>query len=99
MGNLSSGCGCGHERMSCGNDCCSIIWIILLLSIFCGGNNGFGFFGGNGCGCDNDCCGNNSCIWLILLLLFCGNGFGFNSGCGCGCGNTWNNSCGDNCGC
>ena len=48
MGNLSSGCGCGNNRMSNGNDCCcSIIWIILLLSI-CG--NGGGFLGGSGCG-------------------------------------------------
>lgn len=104
MGNLSSGCGCGNGRMTNSNDCCSIIWIILLLSI-CGGNGcGGGFFGGNGCG-GNDDCGSNSCIWLILLLLFCGNGNGIGfcgNGCGnnnCGCATTWTNGCGDNCGC
>lgn len=99
MGNLSSGCGCGNGRSSCGSDCCSIIWIILLLSIFCG--NGTGLFGGNGCGC-NDGCGDNSCIWIILLLLFCGNGLGLTNNNGCGCG-SWNtgcgNGCGDGCGC
>ena len=101
MGNLSSGCGCGNNRMSNCNDCCSIIWIILLLSI-CG--NGGGFFGGNGCGC-NDGCGDNSCIWIILLLLFCGGGIGIgfggnNCGCNnnCGCSTPWNNGCGNNCG-
>lgn len=75
--NCGNGCGCGSS-----NDCCSIIWIILLLSCFCG--NGNSIFGGG------DGCGNNSCLWIILLLLFCGNGnsgFGGN-GCGCnfGCG-------------
>ena len=77
------GNGCGRN-----NDCCSIIWIILLLSCFCGNGNGTGFGFGNNCG---DGCGNNSCLWIILLLLFCGNGnsvFGGNNGCGCnfGCG-------------
>ena len=83
--NCGNGCGCGTNLG--GNDCCSIIWIILLLSCFCGGNNG-SFLGGNGDGCG---CGNNSCLWIILLLLFCGGGSGFggnNCGCnnfGCGC--------------
>lgn len=73
---------CGN---GCGNDCCSIIWIIILLSLFCGN--------GSMMGRDRDCdCGNNSCIWIILLLLFCGgsngsvfggNGCGCNFGCGC----------------
>ncbi len=80
--NCGNGCGCG-------NDSCSIIWIILILSCL-GGCNG-GLFGRSG----SDCDGNNSCIWIILLLLFCGNGSGFSlsnngscggfGGCGCGC--------------
>lgn len=73
----ATNCGCNE-----GNGCCSIIWILLLLSC-CG--NGSGFFGGNSC--DNNNC---SCIWIILLLFFCGgcnDGIGFNNnGCGCGCG-------------
>ncbi|MBQ8279350.1 MAG: chorion class high-cysteine HCB protein 13 [Roseburia sp.] len=79
----ATNCGNGCER---NNDCCSIIWIIILLSLFCG--NGSVFSRDNdGCGC-----GNNSCIWIIILLLFFCNGnssslFG-NNGCGCnfGCG-------------
>ena len=81
--NCGNGCGTTYSG---GNDCCYIIWIILLLSCFCG--NGSGFCRDNdGCGC-----GNNSCLWIILLLLFCGgnngsvfggNGCGCNFGCGC----------------
>lgn len=72
------GCGCddrcdnnrsGLFNMNGDNDCCSIIWIIILLSICGCGNNGI--FGRSG---NND----NSCIWIILLLFFCG-------GMGCGC--------------
>lgn len=73
----ATNCGCNE-----GNGCCSIIWILLLLSCFCGNGNS-GFFGGNGG------CGDNSCIWIILLLFCCGgfgDGCGFNNnGCGCGC--------------
>ena len=62
----ATNCGCNDG----GNNCCSIIWIIILLSLCGCGNNGSGFnFGNNGCG--NDGCG---CIWIILLLLFCGGG-------------------------
>ncbi len=93
MGDLRNGCGCdngcGNNGIFGGGNCCSWIWIILLLSCFCG--NGNGIFGGNGCGnsCGNGCgCGGDSCWWIILLLLFCG------GGCGNGCGN---NNCG--CGC
>lgn len=82
MSDLSAtNCGCGCDS-GCGNNCtggnslfgngncgCSIIWIILLLSI-CGGNS----WGQSGCGCE----GNNNCLLLILLLLFCNNDF-----CGC----------------
>ena len=79
--NCGNGCGCERNN----NDCCSIIWIIILLSLFCGNGSTFGR--------DRDCdCGNNSCMWIILLLLFCGgngssifggNGCGCNFGCGC----------------
>lgn len=63
--------GCGNSiGFGGGNDCCSLIWILILLSV-CGCGNGFG---GRG---------NNSCLWIILLLFFCGgSGFGGN-GCGC----------------
>lgn len=104
MGDLSSGCGCGcggNNHMENGFDCCSIIWILLLLSIFCGGSGCGGNFLG-GCGCNDGCEGNGSCMWLILILLFCcgGNGFGFGNNCGCGCDRNWNNNrCGDSCGC
>ena len=70
----ATNCGCNDG----GNNCCSIIWIIILLSL-CGGcgNNGSGFnFGNNGCG-GNDGCG---CLWIILLLLFCGGGCGGGNG-------------------
>lgn len=67
MGDLTSThCGCQHEH----NNCCSIIWIILILSCVCG--NGSSLFGGSGC---DDDCGNNFC-WIIILLLFCGNNHG-----------------------
>ena len=65
----ATNCGCNDG----GSNCCSIIWIIILLSLC--GNNGSGFnFGNNGCG--NDGCG---CLWIILLLLFCNGGCGGNS--------------------
>lgn len=76
------GCDCDNrcdcEGRSCGffrrnDDCCSLIWLIILLS-FCGCGNGF-FRSGNDCD-------NNSCIWIILILFFCG---GFGNGFGCGC--------------
>lgn len=63
-----------------GNDCGSLIFLILILCL-CGGNNSGGFLGGrdNGCGGiggSNDGCGS---IFLILILLCCcgGGGFGF----------------------
>ncbi len=68
---------------NCGSNSC---WIIILLLLFCGGNDG--------CGCGNNLGGNNSCLWIILLLLFCGGNEGYS------CGN--NNSgyvTGNNCGC
>ncbi len=61
--NCGGGCGCNE------GNCCSIIWIILLLC-FCGGNNGM-------CGNNN---GNCDCLWIIILLLFCGGGCGNNNG-------------------
>ncbi len=72
----ATNCGCGCNDG--GNNCCSILWIIILLSI-CGNGSGFNL-GNNGCG-NNDGCG---CLWIILLLLFCG---GNNNGCGHSCGN------------
>ncbi len=66
-----------------GDNCaCSLVWILLLLSLCGGNNNGFGF--------DSGCGNNNSCIWIILLLLCCGGNFGncgnsSNGNCGCGC--------------
>lgn len=77
----ATNCGCSNNSNYGGNGggCSWIIWI-LLLSCFCGGNNGGGCgFGNilgsnNGCGC-NDGCGNSSCEWLIWILLlscFCG---------------------------
>ena len=84
--NCGNGCGCGCATTFNGggcNDACSIIWIILLLSCFCGGNGSFFGRDNDGCGC-----GNNSCIWIILLLLFCGGNNGsFFGGNGCGCNN------------
>lgn len=74
--NCGNGCG---SVFNGGNDCCSIIWIIILLSLFCG--NGSVFSRDN----DNCGCGNNSCIWIILLLLFCGNNGSVFGGNGCGC--------------
>lgn len=68
------GCGCDDRNNNrggfFGNDCaCSIISLLVLLSIFCGNN---GFRGGEGCG------DNNSCLLILLLLFCCGgdNGFG-----------------------
>ncbi|MDD6637342.1 MAG: chorion class high-cysteine HCB protein 13 [Lachnospiraceae bacterium] len=69
----ATNCGCN----TCDNGCnsCNIIWIILLLSCFCGNGSSFSMNGGN--------CGNDNCCWIIiLLLLFCNNGNG--NGCGCG---------------
>lgn len=84
-------CGCAQNNSIFGGNSC--IWIILLL-LFCGGNNG-GLFGNNGCGCNNGCgntslfSGNGGCcewiIWILLLSSFCGNGCGCNNNCGCGC--------------
>lgn len=70
-------CGCGNSRsggLLCNMDSCSLLWIIVLLSVL---NN-------NSCGCDSGILGRNGggCDWLILILLFscfCGN----NDGCGC----------------
>ena len=54
------GNGFGGRGGGCGIDCCSIIWIILLLSI-CGGGRP---------DCDNDMnCGIDSCSLIMLLLL------------------------------
>lgn len=71
--NCGCGCedrcdnGCGNNRsIFGGNNCCSIIWILILLSIF--GNGNWGTWGNNN-GCDNGC--GNSCWLIILLLLFC----------------------------
>ncbi len=70
----ATNCGGG---CSCGNNCgCSIIWIIILLSCFCGNGNS-SLFGGN------DCDDNNGCMWIILLLLFCGCGNNNRSGICC----------------
>ena len=69
-----NGCdnGCGSNRpLFGGNDCCSIVWILILLSIC--GNSGCGNWGSNGC-IDN---GGNNCWLIILLLLFCGGDNGF----------------------
>lgn len=77
MSDLSATqCGCNNTREG-NNGCCSLIWLIILLSI-CGNNNdgcgcggsGFGLFNNNdgGCGC-------NSIIWLLVLLSCCGNSF------------------------
>lgn len=71
----ASQCGCGHDD---NNGCSSLIWLIILLSIFgngcgCGCGGGSSLFGGrdsdNGCGCE-------SLIIILLLLSCCG-------GCGC----------------
>lgn len=84
--NNNNSCGCGILSNSCGNNC-SWLWIIILLVVFCGGNNGI--LGGNSCN-DNCDCGhrhnNNNCcdiiIILVLLSVFCGNG---NGNCGLFC--------------
>lgn len=66
--SCSNGCGSNFLGLGNGNDCCSLIWILILLSLFCG----------------NGSKSNNSCIWIILLLFFCGgNGCGCDNGCGC----------------
>ncbi len=75
----ATNCGCGCENggspagtsiFGGGSDCgCSILWILLLLSLC---NNGTSFANSNGCD------GGSSCWLIILLLLFC------NGGCGCG---------------
>lgn len=66
----NSGCGSGTNSLfntgSCG---CSIIWIILLLNIFCG--NGCGQ---SSCGCND----NNNCLLILLLLLCCNGDCGLN---------------------
>lgn len=67
--------GCGNNDCGCGNtfglfngdNCCSIIWLIIIISLL--NNNGCGcnFGMNNGCGCD----------WIIILILlscFCNNG-------------------------
>ena len=54
------GCGGNNGLFSTGNGCCSMIWILLLLS--CCWSGGFGF--GRG--------GNDNCLWIILLLCCCG---------------------------
>lgn len=84
----AANCGCGEERCGCGcednnyscsnrsgfgnNSCSWILWIIIL-SCFCNNNNSCG-------SCNNHGCGNNDCTWLIIILLFlcggCGNGNG-----------------------
>ncbi len=77
---------------NCDNGCgCSLLWIILLLSVLgCGCDNGTSLFnnGDNGCGCD--------IITLLILLALLGNCCGNNDN-NCGCNSCNNNSCG--CGC
>ncbi len=64
----ATNCGCGCNDG--GNSCCSIIWILVLLSLL---NNG-----DNGCGCNGalgaNAFGDNGCLLLLLLLCCCGNG-------------------------
>lgn len=81
----SCGCGCGCENNNdngCGimggfgsNNCCSILWIIILLCMCGNGNRGCSNWGGG-----------DNCCWIIivLLLLCCGNN-GNDCGCGCRC--------------
>ena len=76
-GCMNNDCGCSRNRSGFfDGDCCSWIWIILLISCF--GNN-------NGCGCgfgSNSISSGSSCDWLIIILLlscFSGN----DNGCGC----------------
>lgn len=87
MSNLTSGncgCGCGSNLMGGNNSC---MWIILLL-LFCGGNNGCGNGCGNGIlgGSNGGCC--DWLIWILLISCFCGNGN--NDSCGC---NSCNSCC------
>ncbi|MCH5255565.1 MAG: chorion class high-cysteine HCB protein 13 [Lachnospiraceae bacterium] len=70
MSDLSATqCGCNNSREG-SNGCCSLIWLIILLSI-CGNNNdgcgsGIGLFNNDsGCGC-------SSLIWLLILFSCCG---------------------------
>lgn len=81
MSNLNS--NCGRSGGLFGNNSC--MWIILLL-LFCGGNNGCGnngisLFGDNNGGCCD------LLIWILLLSTFCGgnsyNTREYNNGCGC----------------
>ena len=53
---LEINCMAGGTRMGCWNNNggCSWIWIIILLILFCGGNNGYGY-GGNNCGGNSGC--------------------------------------------
>ncbi len=67
----NSGCGSGTNSLFGNGSCgCSIIWIILLLNVFCG--NGCGQ---SSCGCGND---NNNCLLILLLLLCCNGDCGLN---------------------
>ena len=79
MSDLSAtNCGCGNTRESSGNNgCCSLIWLIILFSLFnnndscgCGCGGGLNLFNGgsDGCGC-------NSIIWLLILFSCCGSSF------------------------
>ena len=61
--SCDNGCGMGRGLFGSGDSCCNIIWILILLSIFCGNNHS---------DCDCGSWGNNSCLWIILLLIFCG---------------------------
>lgn len=68
LGNIFG--GKGHGDKDC---CCSLIWILVLLSV-CGNGCGIGdIFGG-------DCC---SIILLLILLSSCGCGCGCNDMGGC----------------
>lgn len=66
FGNMFGG---GFGRGNDNNCCCSLLWLMFLLSI---------------CGCNNDChnddgCGCGGIIFLLLLLSCCG--CGHNNGC------------------
>lgn len=74
------GCGCGNNSggnnfPGFGNNSCSCILWIIILSCLCG-NGGWG--NNWNCGCGNNGGGCDSCWILIILLLLCGN-----NGCGC----------------
>lgn len=74
--------GCGNNDCGCGNnmglfgggDCCSLIWIILLISCFGGNGCGNNLFSNNGSSCD---------LLILILLISCFSGNGFNNNCGC----------------